>query len=240
VAVALSAETGKPISEEVLRNLKVTWTGKDGNQIEGYHACYLEPSSPEYAPMLEALMQSLEAKMQSSASSELCKRLPKSVAAPAVKSVLQNILIMASHKIGNKGKRPKNRDPKMLKARQEASKMLKDRQAKVQPRLLLAVSAKATATVRVCAQQARPCAQRGAASVSAEPALALFTVWSHCRGDVPPPHPPPHTSTHTHTHAHTHTQLRLRQRMKTLSQRMKTLSQRMKTLSQRMKTLSLR
>ena len=82
MAVALSAETGKPISEEVLRNLKVTWTGKDGNQIEGYHACYLEPSSPEYAPMLEALMQSLEAKMQSPEA----KRLPKSVGASGADS----------------------------------------------------------------------------------------------------------------------------------------------------------
>ena len=217
MAVALFAETGKKMSEEVLRNLKVTWTGKDGNQIEGYHACYLEPSSPEYAPMLEALMQSLEAKMQSPEA----KRLPKSVGAPAVKSVLQNMLIIASHKIGNKGKRPKNRDPTMLKDRQAAltARLLLAvsakadatvgvrAQKKVQPRLLLAVSAKATTTVCVRAQQARPCAQRGAASVSAEPALALFTVWSHCRGDVPPPHPtPPHTHPHTHTHTHTHTQ----------------------------------
>ena len=124
MAVALSAETGKPISEEVLRNLKVTWTGKDGNQIEGYASC-LQPWSPEYAPMIETLMQSLEA-----------KRLPKSVGAPAAcaaKSVLCNMLILASHKVvdtgdrlvDKKGKRPKNR--KMLKARMAASKILKDR-----------------------------------------------------------------------------------------------------------------
>ena len=74
MAVALSAETGKPISEEVLRNLKVALTGKDGNQIERYASC-LQPWSPEYAPMIEALMQSLEA-----------KRLPKSVGASGADS----------------------------------------------------------------------------------------------------------------------------------------------------------
>ena len=65
MAVALFAETGKKISEEVLRNLTMTWTDKDGNQIEG-HACHLDSSSQEYEPMLEALMQSLEAKRRSS------------------------------------------------------------------------------------------------------------------------------------------------------------------------------
>jgi hypothetical protein len=74
VAVALFAETGKKISEEVLRNLTMTWTDKDGNQIEG-HACHLDSSSQEYEPMLEALMQSLEA-----------KRLPKSVGASGADS----------------------------------------------------------------------------------------------------------------------------------------------------------